>query len=268
MISIVIPVYNGERYLNECIDSCIAQTYKDIEIIVISDGSTDSTREIAWQYGDKIRYFHKKNGGTASALNMGMNNMKGEWFKWVSADDVLYPDAIENIMKYVNPNKPTQMYYTDYDIIDENSNVIRTFKEPERNNYDEYSAELFHNFFGNGSTSLIHKTVFTLAKFNETLPYNEDYDFWLNLVLKHNFEMKHIPEITLKYRVHNDSITSTKRISQNKKVVKAIRQKYSQYLTSEQKKLLKRYKTPIIKRLASKLPDPILTRMIQWKKSR
>ena len=79
-VSIVIPVFNGENYLHEAIDSALAQTYKNCEIIVVNDGSTDNTEAIAKSYGNKIRYFRKENGGGSSALNLGIDNMEGEDF--------------------------------------------------------------------------------------------------------------------------------------------------------------------------------------------
>ena len=79
LVSIVIPVYNGADFLRECIDSALAQTYENIEIIVINDGSCDNgkTEEIALSYGDKIRYIYKENGGVSTALNLGIENMTG-----------------------------------------------------------------------------------------------------------------------------------------------------------------------------------------------
>ena len=83
--------------MREAIDSAIAQTYQNIEIIVVNDGSNDNgkTREIALSYGDKIRYFEKENGGVSTALNLGIKEMKGEYFSWLSHDDVYYPNKVE-----------------------------------------------------------------------------------------------------------------------------------------------------------------------------
>ena len=78
LVSIIIPVYNGSNFMREAIDSALAQTYPNIEILVVNDGSTDNTREIALSYGDKIRYFEKENGGVATALNLAIREMKGE----------------------------------------------------------------------------------------------------------------------------------------------------------------------------------------------
>src|SRR4026207_13272 len=90
LVSIVIPVYNGANFMREAINSALAQTYKNTEVIVVNDGSTDNglTDAIAKEYGDKICYFRKENGGCGSALNMGIANMKGDYFSWLSHDDV------------------------------------------------------------------------------------------------------------------------------------------------------------------------------------
>ena len=95
LVSIVIPVYNGSNYMREAIDSALSQTYPNIEIIVVNDGSTDNTREIALSYGDKIRYFEKENGGVSTALNLAIDNMRGEYFSWLSHDDVYYPNKVK-----------------------------------------------------------------------------------------------------------------------------------------------------------------------------
>lgn len=91
LVSIVIPVYNGDNYLAEAIDSALNQTYSNVEVIVINDGSIDEgkTRAIALKYGSKIQYFEKENGGVSSALNMGIEKMTGEYFSWLSHDDKL-----------------------------------------------------------------------------------------------------------------------------------------------------------------------------------
>ena len=91
-VSIVIPAYNASNYLSEAIDSALKQTYENIEIIVINDGSGDdgATRQIALSYGDKIRYYEKENGGSSSALNLGIVDMTGEWFSWGHFDTQAY----------------------------------------------------------------------------------------------------------------------------------------------------------------------------------
>ncbi len=106
LVSIVIPVYNGSNYLSEAIDSALSQTYKNIEIIVVNDGSNDNgkTRDIALSYGEKIRYFEKENGGVATALNLGIREMRGEYFSWLSHDDLYNEKRIEEDIKILKKN--------------------------------------------------------------------------------------------------------------------------------------------------------------------
>ena len=97
-VSIIIPVYNGANYVAEAIDSALAQTYKNIEIIVVNDGSRDdgATEKVVLSYGDKIKYIAKENGGVSTALNRGIAEMTGEYFSWLSHDDAYTPEKIEN----------------------------------------------------------------------------------------------------------------------------------------------------------------------------
>lgn len=106
-ISIIIPVYNVERYLEKCIDSILQQTFKDIEVVLVNDGSQDQCGEICDRYKQKdnrIKVVHKENGGVASARNAGLKIATGEWIGWVDADDWIEPDMfnylIENAIVY------------------------------------------------------------------------------------------------------------------------------------------------------------------------
>lgn len=128
LVSIIIPVYNGGNYLKLAIESALAQTYKNIEVLVINDGSTDNdTRKIALSYGDKIRYFEKENGGVSSALNYGITLMNGEWFSWLSHDDEYFPDKIEKQIKLVRTINESDvdrtLIYSSFVLIDSNGRM-------------------------------------------------------------------------------------------------------------------------------------------------
>ena len=91
-ISVIVPVYNTEKYLHRCIDSILDQTFTDFELLLIDDGSTDSSGTICDEYAAKdsrVRVFHKENGGVSSARNMGLDNAYGEWITFVDSDDYL-----------------------------------------------------------------------------------------------------------------------------------------------------------------------------------
>lgn len=104
MISIIIPIYNVESYLEECVQSVIAQTYTDWELILVDDGSTDGSAKIArnWQSrNSRIKYFHKDNGGVSSARNYGLDHSQGEYIMFVDSDDICHPKLLENLIPFV-----------------------------------------------------------------------------------------------------------------------------------------------------------------------
>lgn len=101
-ISIIVPVYNIEKYLHRCIDSILAQSFSDFEVLLIDDGSTDSSGIICDEYSQKdnrVKVFHKENGGVSSARNIGLKNANGKWITFIDSDDVIENDYINNIIK-------------------------------------------------------------------------------------------------------------------------------------------------------------------------
>ncbi len=201
-VSIVIPVYNGSDYLREAVDSALAQTYGNVEVLVVNDGSDDGgrTEEIARYYGARIRYFHKENGGVGSALNLGIREMRGEYFSWLSHDDVYYPGKIEAQVRAL-PGEPVQVVlYGDYDLIDGFSNRIGTTRispvPPGR-----FRHALMTDYPINGCTALVPKRMFeSVGMFAEGLPTTQDYAMWFRMA--RHFEFVHIPEILLMSRIH------------------------------------------------------------------
>jgi len=215
-VSIVIPVYNAQEYLKECLESAVNQEYQPCEIIAVNDGSTDGSLEILQKYSDKIRIINKKNGGTASALNVGINIMSGDWFKWLSADDVLYPETISELIKEIKKtqNDKNRIYYSDYENIDSEGRNIGKFIEPNYNSLNLFDMKvvLLDHHVGNGTTSLIAKETFEkYGLFDESIGYKEDYEFWLRLCLLHDFRIHLIPKVLAKYRIHDTQLTRTKK---------------------------------------------------------
>src|SRR5437870_1421497 len=94
LISCIVSVYNGERYLREALDSILAQTHRPLEIIVADDGSTDRTASVAVGYGDQIRYLCQPNAGTASACNLGLSAAQGDFVAFLAADDLWHPEKL------------------------------------------------------------------------------------------------------------------------------------------------------------------------------
>ena len=203
-VSIVIPVYNGSNYLKEAIDSALAQTYKNIEVIVINDGSKDEgkTDAICKSYGNKIRYFKKENGGVASALNMGIEKMKGEYFSWLSHDDVYYPDKIEKQIEFLSEqeNRDNIIPYASYELIDEDSQTLEKVWQ-DHDLLVEKPEYAFLRGRINGITLLIPRKAFDQhGKFDENLKCTQDYDMWMRIARGYKFV--HMDEIFTKTRIH------------------------------------------------------------------
>ena len=183
LVSIVIPVYNGSNYMREAIESALNQTYENCEVIVVNDGSTDNgaTEKIALSYGDKIRYIKKENGGVATAVNLGIQNMKGEYFSWLSHDDLFLPDKIEKQMQAVFDNDfHKTIVHGNFIFWNMNDN-----KKKEVNLLDIYEKEqLEHSCFApvflaiHGSTVLIKKEHFDRVGLYDTkLLATQDSEF-------------------------------------------------------------------------------------------
>lgn len=186
-VSIIIPVYNGANYMREAIDSALAQTYENFEVLVINDGSNDggATREIALSYGNRIRYFEKENGGVATALNMGIEHMEGEYFSWLSHDDFYYPNKLEAQIEALRRRGDwTAIVYSDFEWLDMASHWKGTKGCLKQYPLERLECSVFPVFLGliHGCTLLIHKSHFARAgTFDERLLSTQDYDLWLRM---------------------------------------------------------------------------------------
>jgi glycosyltransferase involved in cell wall biosynthesis len=204
-VSIIIPVYNGSNYLKEAIDSALAQTYENIEVIVINDGSTDKgkTEEIALSYGDRIRYFYKENGGVSSALNAGIKMAKGDYISWLSHDDAFLPNKLEVQLQCLRnePDRDKIILFSDYKIMDDCSNIIGKYHVP-LSKPNNMLLDLLAFWPVHGCTTLIPKKCFDIVGlFDEDNRTTQDYDMWFRL-LKYNYCFVHISQSLIRFRMH------------------------------------------------------------------
>lgn len=186
LVSIIIPVYNGSDYLCDAIDSALAQTYPGIEVIVVNDGSTDNTEQICLNYGDRIRYLKKENGGVSSALNFGIREMRGEYFSWLSHDDVYYANKIEQNMSALSRlGDMRAIVFGNWDLLNVNYGDITKIRKEEFYKADQIINSVFPVLFDSilhVCTLLIHKSYFEqIGLFNEDLRYTQDMDFAFRL---------------------------------------------------------------------------------------
>ena len=187
LVSIVIPVYNGSNYLSEAIDSALAQTYSNIEIIVVNDGSNDdgATWKIAHSYGDKIRYFEKPNGGVSTALNFGIANMRGKYFSWLSHDDLYYPNKIQTEIDALRKSGDmTRIVYSNWAsmVMPERKIIEYTGTRIYRQEFLETGAFSTIFQFISGCSLLIPKIYFDVyGGFDENYRAVQDYKKWFEM---------------------------------------------------------------------------------------
>ena len=224
-ISVIMPAYKAANYLAEAIDSALAQTYDNVEIIVVNDGSPDdgATREVAMRYEGKIRYFEKVNGGSSSAINVGIDNMEGEWFAWLSHDDLFKPDKLKSQVDFLNTlvergdKVEDHILFTGSDLIDKDGKLIRKTdmsalcalsEKIERMTGNEYLVcePTVYNFHGCGC--LIHKdAMIKVGRFDEKLRLLNDVDVWYRLYTA-GYKLHLIPEVLVSGRVHASQVST------------------------------------------------------------
>ena len=226
-VSIVIPAYNASNYLAQAIDSALSQTYKNFEIIVVNDGSKDNgeTARVAKSYGEKIIYIEKENGGSSSALNIGIANMSGEWFSWLSHDDLYYPHKLEEEIAYLNRLISDKIRKEDLykhilfgaaDLIDGNGKVIRkeTSKNVERTDKKINCPQGTLNLIAiptqdgfHGCSCLIHKQAFEeIGTFDESLRLLNDMDLWFRFYTN-EYIVHFVPKVLVCGRIHPQQVS-------------------------------------------------------------
>ena len=209
LVSVIIPVYNSAQFLKESIESIINQTYQNIEIICVNDGSTDNSLEILKQYSNKITILSQENNGLASALNAGIKQMNGKWFKWFSPDDVMYPYTIETLVDMARKNSDT-IVYSDWEMIDEKGKKLRYFHESNYNELSnfEYNIRLLDGQQINVNTTLIPTSLFEKCSMRELDdPIAIDYDFFLCSALLYGIKFHLITKSLIKYRIHSKQLS-------------------------------------------------------------
>lgn len=197
VISVVMPVYNGEKYLREAIDSILNQTYTDFEFIILNDGSTDNTEKIILSYSDpRILYIKNDvNAGIVKTLNRGIGLAKGAYIARMDCDDISVPCRFEKQVEFFRSHADIYVCGTWIKLF---NSVERSFCYPTR--HEDIKSGLLFNPCMAHSSLMIKKNVFDYSRYDEKYDKIEDYALWLDLA--DNFKFANIPLFLLKYRIH------------------------------------------------------------------
>jgi len=208
IVTIIALCYNHERFVQECLQSIINQTYQNIELIIVDDFSTDKSREIMLAFSQKkisIKWiFNKNNLGNCRSFNQALKIATGEYIIDLSTDDVLKPNRIEEQVKKFAVSNRIGIVFSDAEYIDENSNWLGIFykkdqKIPEGNIYED----ILRKSFIMPSSMMIRKSILDkLGGYDENLKY-EDFDFWVRS--SRIYEYAYVPQILVQQRILNGS---------------------------------------------------------------
>lgn len=224
-VSIVLPSYNGERYIGESIQSICNQTYNDWELIIVDDCSTDNTLKIAKEFAEqdsRIRVVHnEKNRKLPASLNIGFSQVNGEYLTWTSDDNLYHVNAIEIMVKYLDEHTMVPLVRSQMELIDENGNVIQ-----ESFDFDYESFPYANNI---GACFMYRRSVLDcIGNYDESLFCVEDYDYWMRIYEKYNC-IGEISNLLYSYRVHSATLTSTKS-DQVKEKLNTFRKKHFDFI--------------------------------------
>lgn len=229
LVSICIPTYNGDKYLVECLDSCINQSFKDYEIIICDDGSSDKSISIIEEYAAKcdfIRFIkNEKNLGLVGNWNKCLDLSCGTWIKFVFQDDFITNDCLEKFVNKIDEN--TQLIVckrhfilpknASSDVVNYYTNVVRTLENTSDFKGDKFSPELISkitaqniclNFIGEPSLIFFRKSIIKeVGLFNTSLKQICDLEFALRIASRYG--LTYLPEQLCAFRIHQDSTTSS-----------------------------------------------------------
>jgi glycosyltransferase involved in cell wall biosynthesis len=205
-VSVIIPVYNQGEFVANAIESALEQRYSPLELIVVNDGSTDTTADRLKAYQQSARIIHQENRGAAAALNRGIRESQGSLVCWLSADDEFLPGKIEAQVAAFHADPQIGMVHTGYERVDGTGAHIDETVEPMQAHPDPFVTVFWRNSL-NGSTVMLRREVFdAVGGFDESLRADVDADMWMKIMRR--WEVSIVPGVYVRYRVHQNSLSA------------------------------------------------------------
>jgi glycosyltransferase involved in cell wall biosynthesis len=212
-VSVLMPVYNGEIYIEQALESLLAQSEQDWELVVVDDGSTDSTPQILAKFNDaRIKVVHQKNSGEACARNAGLEHAQGKYIAFLDADDFYFPNALEDLSSFLDLHPEYGVAYSNGQICDSNNQPLMTLSEIRPGLYTGKILDrlvISSNVVTVPVCTMTRRSVITehSVQFDRNLIIGPDWDFWIQLAVYTAFG--YLDSMTCNYRIHNTNITRT-----------------------------------------------------------
>ncbi|MDQ7092660.1 glycosyltransferase [Desulfosporosinus sp. PR] len=205
-VTVVIPTYNHAHYLPQAIDSVLEQKYPNLEVLVIDDGSQDETAQVVAAYQSRINYVYKKNGGTPSALNLGLTLATGKYICWLSADDAMRGDKVAQQVALMETDPSLGFSYTSFVVVNADGEEQYAVDSPYYPNKQDMVTKLMEGCFINGSSVMMRNSALKqVGNFDVELPQAHDYDLWFRFLRYYN--CGYLSEYLLAYRWHGKNMS-------------------------------------------------------------
>ena len=203
MTTLYITNHNYAAYLAQSIDSALAQTYSNMEVLIIDDGSTDHSKEIIENYRGRkgVRIFYNKNQGLIPTVNFAIEQAKGKYIMRLDADDILTPNAVEVMTQYLEENAEVAVVFPAYYLCDQEGNITDTIRRSQETLILKPEDKEPH-----GACTLIRKNILEeLGGYSNNIDCQDGYDLWLKIRNKH--KVAALPQVLFYYRQHNTNLT-------------------------------------------------------------
>jgi len=210
LVSIIIPTYNYGRYVRHAIDSALKQTYPNIEIIVVDDGSSDDTQAVLAEYGGKICSIRQENQGASAARNRGIREARGDYIAFLDADDAYRVENIKKKVAYLQSHPEYAWCYSDWVWVDEQGKAYMLGSEPEKSlahlkaRGDVLQKALLGYLLGTNVFLFSRRVIDTVEGFDESLAVREDYDLYVRASA--NFAIGYVDQVLCEIFSHSDSL--------------------------------------------------------------
>jgi len=211
-VSVIMPVYNGEKFLAQAIESVLNQNYQDLELVCVNDGSTDRSQEIIDSFFDpRLKSIVQENAGLPAARNIGIKASSGSFIAFLDCDDIYLPFSVEKRVSYLSVSPERVFVHTDFIPIDESGNQIADSLKQWRG-IDPISGMCFKSLFLHGtailpSSVMMKKEIFDrVGLFDGSFLRAQDYDLWLRIA--YHYPLFLLNECCVKYRVHSQSLSN------------------------------------------------------------
>lgn len=205
LLSVIMSVYNGEKYLQQAIESILQQSYDDFEFLIYNDGSSDNTQSIINKYNDpRIILTNQKNIGLTKTLNLAIKKARGKYIARMDADDIAEPNRFEKQILFLENNPDILLCGSQANIIDEKGNFQKKYTVPLENKKIKKGI-LLHNPFIHSTIIFKKELIEKIGDYNENFKFAQDYELWTRVIAK--FKTANLPDCLLNYRIYKNNIT-------------------------------------------------------------